>query len=35
MMPLLPHITDTAENITAIMTRAHECGASYVMPVMA
>jgi len=32
MMPLLPHITDTAENITAIMTRAHECGASYVMP---
>ncbi len=32
MMPLLPYITDSPENIAAIMARAYECGARYVMP---
>ena len=31
LMPVLPFIEDNAENITAIVTRAHECGASYIL----
>jgi DNA repair photolyase len=31
LMPVLPFIEDNAENITAIVTRAHECGAAYVL----
>ncbi len=31
LMPVLPFIEDTQENITAIVTRAHECGASYIL----
>ncbi len=31
LMPVLPFIEDTPENIAAIVTRAHECGAHYVM----
>jgi len=32
MMPILPYIEDTEHNIEAIVRRAHECGASYVIP---
>jgi DNA repair photolyase len=31
LMPVLPFIEDNPENITAIVTRAKECGASYVL----
>lgn len=31
LMPVLPFIEDNAENITAIVSRAHECGASYIL----
>ena len=34
MMPILPFIEDTRENITCIITRAHECGARYIMPAL-
>jgi DNA repair photolyase len=32
MMPILPFIEDTVENITAIVTRAADCGATHVVP---
>jgi DNA repair photolyase len=32
MMPVLPFIGDTEENVTAIVERAHASGASYVLP---
>jgi DNA repair photolyase len=32
MMPILPFIEDTEDNITQIVTRAHECGAGYILP---
>ena len=32
MMPVLPFIEDDEENITRIVTKAHECGASYIVP---
>ncbi len=32
MMPILPFIEDTLENITQIVERAQACGASYVIP---
>ncbi|MBI5030788.1 MAG: radical SAM protein [Chloroflexi bacterium] len=32
MMPILPFIEDTEENIRAIVTRAHESGAKYILP---
>ena len=32
MMPLLPFINDTDENITAIVTKAHAAGARFIMP---
>ncbi len=31
LMPVLPFIEDNPENITAIVTRAKECGASYIL----
>ncbi len=31
MMPILPFIEDNPENITAIVTRAKACGASYIL----
>jgi DNA repair photolyase len=31
-MPVLPFIEDTVENIRQIVTRAHEAGASYIIP---
>ena len=31
LMPVLPFIEDNAENITAIVARAHDCGASYIL----
>jgi DNA repair photolyase len=31
MMPVLPFIEDNPDNITAIVTRAKECGASYIL----
>lgn len=31
MMPVLPFIEDNPENITAIVTRAKDCGASYIL----
>ena len=34
MMPILPFIEDSAENITAIVKRAAESGASYIIPSM-
>ncbi len=34
MMPILPYIEDNEENITAILNRAAESGASYVLPGM-
>jgi DNA repair photolyase len=32
LMPVLPFIEDSVQNITAITTRAAECGASHVVP---
>ncbi len=32
MMPILPFLEDTVENITQIVTQAHENGASYIIP---
>jgi len=32
LMPVLPFIEDTEENITAIITRAHDSGATYILP---
>jgi len=32
LMPILPFINDTADNITAIVNRAKESGASYIIP---
>jgi len=32
MMPILPFIEDTEENIAQIVTRAHECGVTYIVP---
>jgi DNA repair photolyase len=34
LMPILPFINDTLENITAIAEKAKESGASYIMPFM-
>lgn len=34
LMPILPFINDTVENITAIAEKAKESGASYIMPFM-
>jgi DNA repair photolyase len=31
LMPVLPFLEDNIENITAIVTRAHECGAAYII----
>ena len=32
MMPLLPQINDTRENVEAIVRRAKDAGASYILP---
>lgn len=32
LMPLLPYINDTKENISDIVKRAKDCGASYILP---
>jgi DNA repair photolyase len=32
MMPILPFIEDDEDNLTRIVSRAHECGASYIIP---
>jgi DNA repair photolyase len=32
LMPVLPYIEDNEENITQIVTRAYDCGASYIIP---
>jgi len=32
MMPILPFIEDTEDNIAQIVTRARECGAAYILP---
>jgi DNA repair photolyase len=32
LMPVLPYLEDSEENIVAIVTRAHECGVSYIVP---
>jgi DNA repair photolyase len=32
LMPVLPWLTDSEENIRAVVTRAHECGAGHVVP---
>jgi DNA repair photolyase len=32
MMPVLPFIEDQEENIAAIVARACECGAAYILP---
>jgi len=32
MMPILPFIEDSEENVTAIVTQAHESGAAYIVP---
>ncbi len=34
MMPILPFIEDNEENISQIVTRAHECGAAYIIPAL-
>jgi DNA repair photolyase len=34
MMPLLPFISDTEENIVSIVRKAKECGAKFVYPLM-
>ena len=31
LMPVLPFIEDNAENITTIVSRAHDCGAAYIL----
>jgi DNA repair photolyase len=35
MMPILPFIEDTRENVSAIIARARDCGARYIMPALA
>jgi DNA repair photolyase len=35
LMPILPFIEDTAENITAIVMRARDAGATYIIPAFA
>jgi DNA repair photolyase len=32
MMPILPYIEDTEDNVAAIAERARDCGASYILP---
>jgi DNA repair photolyase len=32
MMPILPYIEDSVDNIAEIVRRAHECGVSYIVP---
>jgi DNA repair photolyase len=32
LMPVLPFIEDTPENITAIVEKSHQCGARYILP---
>lgn len=32
MMPILPFLEDTEENISQLVTQAHESGASYILP---
>ena len=32
MMPLLPYLNDSTDNITTIIQRAADCGASYIIP---
>ena len=32
LMPVLPFLEDSPENITEIVTRAHACGASHIVP---
>ena len=32
LMPVLPFLTDTAENIKAIVRRGHECGVRFIYP---
>ena len=32
MMPLLPYLNDSTDNITSIIQRAADCGASYIIP---
>ena len=32
MMPILPFIEDNEENVTAVVQKAHEHGASYIIP---
>lgn len=34
MMPILPFIEDTEENVTAIVEKAAEAGATYILPWM-
>ncbi len=31
LMPVLPFLEDNADNVAAIVARAHECGASYIL----
>src|SRR3989304_9224166 len=32
MMPILPFLEDTEDNVKAIVSRAHACGATYILP---
>lgn len=32
LMPVLPFLNDTVENVTAIVKKAHECGAKFIYP---
>jgi len=32
MMPVLPFLEDNVENITALVSKAHDCGAAYIIP---
>lgn len=32
MMPILPYIEDSVDNIAEMVRRAHECGVSYIVP---
>ncbi|MBN2744172.1 MAG: radical SAM protein [Marinilabiliaceae bacterium] len=34
LMPILPFINDTEQNVTAIIDRAAKCGAAYILPYM-
>lgn len=34
LMPVLPYLEDNEENITQVVTQAHESGASYIIPSM-